>query len=250
MKENFEKKYHDLERDHWWFRSRRKYILDLLRDFPRDSRILDIGSSSGLLMMDLIDMGFEKENIYGIDISETAIENCKLNGLDNCFVMDAQNITIPEKFDVLIASDCLEHLEDDKKALHNWNDLLKDNGYLLVFVPAFMSLWSNHDVVNMHFHRYTKKELKDKILQEKFEIKKASYWNFSLFTPVYLFRMINKSRKQDPSDSDGDLKMPGGFINSILTGLVTIENKLLRIFNFPVGVSTFCIAKKLPSNRV
>lgn len=218
--------------------------MDLVKDFPKESKILDIGCSSGILLNDLIAVGFKKENLYGIDISEPAIVNCHANGLNNCYVMDAQNITIPQKFDILIASDCLEHLEDDKKALHNWNELLNDNGYLFVFVPAFMSLWSHHDVVNMHHRRYKRAELKTKLLNEGFNIKKSSYWNFSLFSPVYLFRMIGKLGKKESGNSDGDLKMPNALVNRLLSSLVTVENKLLKVLNFPVGVSTFCIARK------
>ena len=35
---------------------------------------------------------------------------------------------------------------------------------MYVFVPAFMSLWSYHDEVNMHHRRYTNAELKSKII--------------------------------------------------------------------------------------
>jgi predicted SAM-dependent methyltransferase len=73
--------------------------------------------------------------------------------------MDAQNITLDEKFDVIIASDCLEHLKEDEKALKNWYELLNKNGVAFIFVPAFMSLWSYHDEYNMHYRRYTNSEL-------------------------------------------------------------------------------------------
>ena len=65
-------------------------ILQILKSSPRDSKILDIGCSSGVLLNDLIEIGFKKENLYGIDISEKAIYNCKQNGIKNSFVMDAQ----------------------------------------------------------------------------------------------------------------------------------------------------------------
>jgi len=169
MEKDFEKKYHDVEINHWWFKSRRKYLIDLLKDAPKDSKILDIGCSSGIFLKDLEKLGFKTENLYGIDISEKAIQNCKANGIQHCFVMDAQNITIQESFDIIVASDCLEHLEDDKKALKNWKSLLKIGGEMYVFVPAFMSLWSYHDEINMHHRRYTNGELKSKITAENLE---------------------------------------------------------------------------------
>nr|WP_315209208.1 hypothetical protein [uncultured Flavobacterium sp.] len=46
---------------------------------------------------------------------------------------------------------------------------------MYVFVPAFQSLWSHHDEVNMHFRRYTNQELKAKLIHENLIISKSSY---------------------------------------------------------------------------
>jgi SAM-dependent methyltransferase len=242
MEIEYEKKYHEVETDNWWFVSRRKYLLDVLKNVPKDSQILDIGCSSGIFLKDLEQMDFKKENLFGIDISEKAIENCKKNGIQNAFVMDAQKINLSEKFDIIVASDCLEHLRDDKAAIRNWSGLLKTGGMLCVFVPAFQSLWSTHDEVNMHFKRYTNKELKDKLTSENLTILKSSYWNFFLFVPLYLFRkidaVVSRNKKKEGQIIDGTLT------NVVLLKLLLFENKLLKYVNFPFGVSTFCIAKK------
>ena len=80
---DYEKKYHEVEKENWWFVSRRMYLLDLLRKAPKDGKILDVGCSSGIFLKDLEQMGFKIENLFGIDISDTAIENCKNNGIQN-----------------------------------------------------------------------------------------------------------------------------------------------------------------------
>lgn len=244
MREDFEKQYHDVESKHWWFKSRRNYILDLLKGQPRNSKVLDIGCSSGILLNELKETGFDLSNLYGIDISPAAIENCKANGVSNAFLMDAQDITLSEKFDVIIASDCLEHLENDKKALNNWYELLNEGGLLLVFVPAFMSLWSNHDEVNMHQRRYTLGELESKLGALNVRILKSSYWNFFLFLPVFVYRWLAKFLPSGQKSETGDLTEPPAVVNSALTALLNSENKMLKFINFPVGVSAFCIAKK------
>ncbi|WP_264520791.1 class I SAM-dependent methyltransferase [Flavobacterium sp. N1994] len=244
MEKDFEKKYHDVETDHWWFKSRRKYLLDLLKDAPKDSKVLDIGSSSGIFLKDLEALGFKTENLFGIDISEIAIENCKANGIANAYVMDAQNITLNETFDIIIASDCLEHLQEDTKAIKNWKSLLKIGGTMYVFVPAFMSLWSYHDEVNMHYRRYTNPELKSKLIAENLEIIKSSYWNFFLFLPVYLFRKMSAVFQKNKK-GEADISIGNPLVNSTLLNLIVFENKLLKAVNFPFGVSTFCIAKRV-----
>ena len=242
MEIEYEKKYHEVETDNWWFVSRRQYLLEVLKNVPKESKILDIGCSSGIFLKDLERVGFKLENLFGIDISEKAIANCKTNGIQNAFVMDAQKISLSEQFDIIVASDCLEHLLDDNAAIKNWTTLLKTGGKLYVFVPAFQSLWSKHDEVNMHYRRYTNKELKSKLITENLTILKSSYWNFFLFIPLYFFRkidaVVSRNKKKEGQIIDGKIT------NSILLKLLLFENKLLKYINFPFGVSTFCIAEK------
>ena len=216
MKRSFEKQYHESEKKHFWFKSRRNYIIELLKNSPKNSKILDIGCSSGILLSELVEIGFDITNLYGIDISNYAIDNCKKNGLYNVFVMNAQNISIDNTFDFIIASD---------------------------FVPAFNMLWSEHDIVNMHFKRYTKKELVKILKDNSFEIVKSSYWNFLLFVPVFLLRAANKLYTFKNKKNKGDLIEPKLFNNLLLT-IINIENKMLKYINFPFGISTFCIAKR------
>lgn len=243
MKEAYENIYHEIEKDHFWFKARRKFILQLLEGSSKDLSILDIGCSSGILLNDLIDIGFEVNNMYGIDISSKAVQNCKENGIQNAFIMDAQHIDLKRKFDIIIASDCLEHIQDDEKALMNWHDLLNPGGQLFVFVPAFTILWGEHDVVNLHFRRYTRNTLQYKLDLIGYEMIRSGYWNFILFIPVLFIRIISRIKASNKQSSTGDLT-DLTVINGPLFQLLSTENKILRHINFPFGVSTFCVAKK------
>ncbi len=242
MKKDYELTYHQVEKDHFWFKGRRKYITEYLKDFPKDATVLDIGSSSGLLLNELADLGFDRSKLYGIDISETAIANCKENGIENAFVMDAQQVSFGLQFDIVIASDCLEHLKDEQAALQSWARVLKDTGTMMVFVPAFMSLWSDHDVANMHYRRYTLPQLEAALNENGLVPTKSSYWNFSLFTPVYLLRALSRL-KPKKGKADSDLNEPSA-LNGLIYGIINTENKLLRRVNFPFGISAFCIVRK------
>jgi SAM-dependent methyltransferase len=247
MNEDFEKLYHQLEKKHFWFKARRGYILQELNKVDRDAKILDIGCSSGILLEELAQMGFQLNNLYGIDISEKAINNCKSAGLENTFVMDAQKVSLNQKFDIIIASDCLEHLANDEEALANWSNLLNTNGIAYIFVPAFMTLWSEHDEANMHFRRYTQRELIDKLKKNGFEIKKSSYWNFSLFMPILLIRFLSRLKPSKGKNTGNLDSLP--LFNSLLFSLLNFENKLLKHLNFHVGVSAFCVATKASSDN-
>ena len=243
MQSEFEDQYHIVERDHWWFVARRHFILQFLKTQPKNLKRLDIGCSSGLMLNELHAQGYLSENIFGIDISKKAIENCHTSGLTNTFVMDASELTFPdESFDLIVASDCIEHLKEDDKALAHWNKVLKPNGKALIFAPAFMSLWSPHDEANHHFRRYRCKELTEKIKNHDFRILNSGYWNFFMFLPVFILRFFSRFGKNHPASAD--LNMPPHFINKFLIFLLKLENKLLKYLRFPAGVSVFVLTQK------
>ena len=247
MNKGFEDTYHKLEEKHWWFVARRSVVKDLVAKYAtnRDASILEIGCSGGPLMKELRACGFT--DLTGIDISEDAIELCKKAQAGEAYVMDAQSPSFDaESFDLIIASDVLEHLEKAEVAVSAWHRLLKTNGTLIVFVPAFMFLWSEHDIVNRHFHRYRARELAKLLGDAEFEIRRTGYWNSMLFLPVAVLRLI---RRCMPASSkglpDGDLKPVPNFLNRFLTMLLEVENSLIRAgFKLPCGVSVMVIATK------
>jgi len=81
-------------------------------------------------------------------------------------------------------------------------------------------------------------------MAENLEIIKSSYWNFFLFFPVYIFRTVTSSAQKNKT-GESDISIGNTFFNNALLQLIIFENKLLKLFNFPIGVSTFCIAKKV-----
>ncbi len=257
MQTDFENHYHDLEAEHFWFVSRRRGIAQLIKnlDLPRDASILDMGCSSGRMISKLNSMGYK--NVTGIDISPTAIKQCRARQLHDTHVMDGAAPDLPSKhYDFIIASDVLEHIEDSHGALKNWKQLLRVGGKAAIFVPAYEMLWSVHDEVNQHHRRYTRQNLTATLEKTGFNVIQSGYWNTALLFPVLLARplqrMVNgiKPRMWKHTDEHlkgmcGDLgtKPPRG--NRFLTWLLTQENRLLknRIIP-PCGVSTYAVVSR------
>ena len=161
--------------------------------------------------------------------------------------MDAQAPSFEnETFDVIIASDCLEHLENDKIALEEWKRILKKNGLLIVFVPAYNFLWSEHDEVNHHFRRYSKKNLEKKLKNAGFMIEKLSFWNFCLFFPTACVRIIlNSLNKKHGSKKQNDQIVKfNPIMNRFLIALLKLENNIFRNTGLPIGVSVYASATK------
>jgi SAM-dependent methyltransferase len=245
MDKEYEEKYHQIEEWNWWFIARRKTVLSLLKGVDKKARILDIGCAGGPLLNELKNLGFE--NASGADFSEEAVAKCKQRGLQ-AYQMDAQDLKFESNsFDVLIASDSLEHLEFDEKALKNWFSILKPGGKLMVFVPAYMFLWSEHDTVNHHFRRYTKTNLKRKMQEAGFKVERSGYWNFAMFFPTSIFRVLQQIKnKISPSKKPKDqLESFNPFINKVLISWLNVENGVFKSMPFPCGVSAFAEATKI-----
>ena len=245
MKIDFEEKYHSLEERHWWFLGRRDAILKLTKLIFRqrkDIRILEIGCSGGPLLKALLANDYL--NVYGIDISKKAIQSCRSKNIKTLALMDGSNTGFREKsFDLIIASDVLEHIEDDYSAVKEWNRILKPNGYVICFVPAFRFLWSKHDEDNKHYRRYTISDLNEVFKSNNFAIIKSSYWNFVLFVPVFCLRLC--LRLPFFSSKKYQLHETKEFWNKIFTKILIMENRIIsKGLTLPLGVSVFTIAQK------
>jgi hypothetical protein len=115
----------------------------------------------------------------------------------------------------------------------------KKGGVFMVTVPAFMFLWSEHDVVNHHFRRYTAAQLRG-VTTEKSASIFLSYFNFWLFFPIALVRLIKgKSKEKTTEEAQSDFGMiKNTSINRLFYSIFKSENFFLKRFiKLPVGVS-------------
>jgi len=144
-------------------------------------------------------------------------------------------------FDVITALDVIEHIDDDVGSLKAMHSLLKPDGKIVITVPAYMFLWSSFDEINEHKRRYTRPELREKLIEAGFTIEKISYYNTLLFPAVFIVRMLNIILNRDGAS---DIDMPSKPVNSILGFIFGLEKYLLRAFNLPFGVSVLAVVKK------
>ncbi|MEW6723096.1 MAG: methyltransferase domain-containing protein, partial [Candidatus Micrarchaeota archaeon] len=136
----------------------------------------------------------------------------------------------------VIASDVLEHIEDERAALAEWTRILHPRGTLVVFVPAFMSLWSAHDDANGHFRRYSGSALRSALDSTGLAVRRLSYWNALLLLPAAIRRIALRG--------GDDLRRLHPLANSSLGLILRAENAILRYADLPFGVSVFAVAGK------
>lgn len=231
----------EIQKNHWWFTSKKEIILDTIArhtNLGQQSNILDIGCGSGLMLNALEKIG----NTSGMDMSDDAIQfsqeifkgSIKKGYLPN-------NVPYPEKqFDLITALDVIEHIDDDVQSLKTIKSLLSSHGTAIITVPAYMFMWSHFDELNEHKRRYTLTELKKKLEQAGFKIEKISYYNTLLFPIAYLVRKLNNLLGRDGAS---DIDMPVDIVNSLLRKVFTSEKWLLRFSSLPFGVSVLAVVK-------
>jgi len=116
-------------------------ILNLLNEIPisKSSFVLDAGCG-GYMMSKIYDAGYK--NVFGFDVSESGIEIAKENFKyisDRFVVHNAYEKILPKsfpnKFDLIISTEVIEHLYSPKIYLDNINLWLNHNGFLILTTP-------------------------------------------------------------------------------------------------------------------
>ena len=136
-------------RDYWSDATTINDRSDLVKDeivnrfFPeglKGKRILEVGvgGEGGLIVRFL-----GNNDVYGVDISDSAIRNCSRMGLSVIKAnLDSEHLVFPQGyFDIVIALEVFEHFASPQFALEELKGLLKDGGILLISTP---SPWCYH----------------------------------------------------------------------------------------------------------
>jgi ubiquinone/menaquinone biosynthesis C-methylase UbiE len=248
--------YEVLNHDEWWWEvGRRELVKNLLHRFGVNGvegsqtngtgpRILEIGCGSGALLQDLQHYG----TAVGLDVAAPALANCRDRGLDCVSLADVTALPFAdEQFNVVIAIDVLEHVEDDAAAIREINRVTKNGGKVILTVPAFQMLWSRRDVQCHHHRRYLRDDFRTRVQKGGFRILKSTYINLPLFFPLFMMVKAGRlSSKQAPSIRMDYALVPPP-INQILSRVVEYEAKLLRRISLPLGSSIACVGVKTRS---
>jgi SAM-dependent methyltransferase len=230
-----------VERDHWWFRGRRRILGRLLArlDLPARARVLDVGCGTGANGPVLAEQG---HFAVGIDASPIPLG---LTPRGHAVRLRGDAAALPFQdgaFDLVVALDVLEHLDDDRAAARELARVLVPGGALVVFVPALRILWGLQDDVSHHRRRYRKRELEDLVSSANLEVVRSTYFNTLLFPPILAARLAMRLRR--PPDLQSENQLGGPVTNAILSGIFALEAPLLDRTNLPIGVSLACIARR------
>ena len=189
----------------------------------------------------LRDLGFTA--VTGLDASEEAIGYCASKGLgvvrkgDICALPFADG-----SFDLVLATDVIEHVDDDDAAVREISRVLARGGKALITVPAFQSLWGLQDRKAFHKRRYRMKSLLALLRVARLSPDHCYHFNYLLFLPIYLARRVIDLLKIDLK-SEGQVN--NRLLNRILLTVFSLDISTAPTLKPPFGVSILVVAGKL-----
>jgi len=241
---DYGRRYRELYEKHWWWRAREGILLEELhRLFPnsRPLSILDVGCGDGLFFEHLRQFG----DVHGVE-SEAALVDPRGPNRSRITVAPFDASFSPGKqFDLILMLDVLEHLDAPEEALRHAVSLLRAGGMIVVTVPAFRLLWTNHDLLNEHRTRFTKHSFCLLAACAGIEIIEMRYFFIWLFAAKLVARVAESILRREPRIP----RIPSSTINRFLYQVSRAEETFTRRLRVPFGGSLLAIGRRTSEEK-
>jgi len=238
-----------IQEKHWWYRVRNnlldiifKRILKFRQE--RNKYILDVGSGYGQTFRVLEKFGI----IYSVD-SDKYCTDYQKNHYKDVIVWNAE---FPDKkslnytYDVVCMFDFLEHVENPVKILEYSYKILKKGGFLLITVPAYQWMWTDHDIRAGHFKRYSRGCLISEARRAGFKSVYSTYFITLLFIfAVIVRKIINPIAGKGKNSLGLEFENTESLFNEILYHISNPETFMIgKKLLIPFGLSILGIFQK------
>jgi SAM-dependent methyltransferase len=213
-----------LEERHWWYRGRRRIVLDAIErlPLPADARLLDAGCGSGALLAQLQRFGA----VSGVDVNPVAVACARERGVGAVETASVERLPFADdEFDLLVCLDVLEHVADDGRALAELRRVSSPGGFLIATVPAYPALWSPHDVAAGHRRRYRAGELRARAESEGWRPVSQTGFNVFLLPLAVCTRSLARIRHARPRS---DLLLSPHWLDRVLELPIKAEAVAIR----------------------
>jgi SAM-dependent methyltransferase len=241
MRDSAYDEHYAVEDHHWWFRGRWAVIEALLSrtSLPANPRILDAGCGTGGNLERYSRLG----EASGVDPSPDAVRYCAERGLGSVEQAGLESLPFADaSFDLIAATDVVEHIEAEERALRELWRVAAPGGAMLLTVPAYMWLWSKEDENLHHKRRYTRSRLRQATERCGWDPQIATYFNSFLLPPIAVAKRLRGQRERN----EADLERTPSYLNGPLSLPMRLEAQLIRRgFNLPAGVSVGIVCRKV-----
>jgi SAM-dependent methyltransferase len=234
------------EERYWWHVGRRAVLAELLRKGVRPDvtrRGVDVGCGTGSNFALLSPYG----RFYGTEVSLAACTSAQERPPRPVVLARGEALPFASaSLGIVTMFDVLEHVAAEDAFLGEVLRVLRPEGLLVVSVPAYMALWSEHDVSLHHHRRYVRSTLSASLERNGFRPLRVSHAMASILLPVAVVRGMGRMfpRRRPPRSSYVPTPAP---LNALLVGLLRLEAAWLAHADLPFGTTVLALAQKVAS---
>jgi ubiquinone/menaquinone biosynthesis C-methylase UbiE len=239
---------YEYETSYWWYRGLHSILVDTLRalELPPDARILDMGCGTGQNAVNL-----ERQlsrRVYAFDFSQDAARFWSRRGLDRASIASINETPYADNtFDVAMTIDVLESdAVDEARAIGELWRVVKPGGYLVLTVPAYKWLLTEEHHRAVHAsRRYSRTDVVTLLRRRQVRVLYTTHLFASVFPAVAAYRLLLQKLTRAPEQPRSELRpLPPG-VNTVLSGVMDAERRLLKSTTLPFGSSILAVAQKV-----
>jgi SAM-dependent methyltransferase len=221
----------------WWYETRNQVIWHVIRRYPINGALWDVGSGLGEVSSYLTSVGLE---CVAVEPNRVGAQASSEKGVFSV-QSDLHSLELPDSsIGAVGLFDVLEHLDDADNALSEIYRVLNGNGKLFITVPATKWLWSASDDLAGHHLRYTRKKIRQQLKNAGFEVLSIRYFFFSLVLPILILRVVPyRLGIRSLIDDTKLVQKKSGWVSRLITKVeVALCGKI------PIGTSLMIVATR------
>jgi hypothetical protein len=225
----------DEVKTHWYYRAKLEALMRAIRDIDV-ATIVDVGAGSGFFSRALLEKTSARRAIC-VDPGYLADKDELIGDKQLSFRRSIDEIDAG----LVLMMDVIEHVEDDRGLVREYADKVAAGTQFVVTVPAFMWLWSGHDVFLEHYRRYTLGQLESVLETSGLHVEHGHYF-YGAVLPLVAGVRFAKRRRAD-AVPESDMRRYGPATNRLLFEASRAEILLMRA-NRIGGTTVFAQAIK------
>ncbi|EKD96516.1 MAG: methyltransferase type 11 [uncultured bacterium] len=185
--------YSDYEKEAESLKKSFKNRVDILSKYHGSGTLLDVGCATGAFM----EVASSKWDVYGVDVSEYAVEQAKKKNLKAFAGVIKDSPYINQKFDVVTLWDTIEHVSDPLETIQQLSEMTKPGSIVALTtgdVGSFMArlsgkFWHLYNIPQ-HLSYFNKNTITRMFKESKFEVVEIIYPSIQLSLDYLLFRFV------------------------------------------------------------
>jgi len=236
----------EVEDRSFWYQHRNALLLDVLRRFPYQGWLFEIGAGNGAVARALEAAGLP---VVAVEPTVAWAKRARQRGLRHVICAHFEKAGFSAgTLDNVGLFDVLEHIERDLEFLRDLRRLMPAGGRLYLAVPAFQSLWSHEDELSGHRRRYRKRALAALVERAGFRPEYSSYFFAPLAPAIWMARALpyklGLARSRTHASSAADHGVSDSIGAKMMRAALSVEHAMLRNgLPLPGGSSLLMVAR-------